>query len=178
VLLTTLGGAEPDPDPGRLGRMPRLLVGRRTLAVHRSLRERLSASAVAVAIAAGCSPAGLQPTPQPTATSIPAPTCGGLKIQIRDALSCERVVSAALQALEERSPDQLRRGITRIDVVLGQCPRGEMPPMIECGTEQFAQVVTVEFGPSSPGGPIEPSLTVAIARVTGAILGLSNPLIR
>jgi hypothetical protein len=50
--------------------------------------------------------------------------------------------------------------------------------MIDCGTEQFAQMVTVQFGPAPAGGPIEPSLTVAVAPVTGAILGISNPLIR
>jgi hypothetical protein len=171
-------GPEPGRDRRRLGRVLRLLVADDLSAPYRALRNVVIASVVSVAIAAGCAATGPAPTPAVTATGIPAPACGGLKILIPDALSCERVVSTALQALAERSPDQLRRGITGIDVVLGQCPRGEMPPMIDCGTEQFAQMVTVEFGPAPPGGPIEPSLTVAVAPVTGAILGISNPLIR
>jgi hypothetical protein len=169
---------EPGPVHGRLRPVPRLPNDLRLPTAGRSLRQVVTACALTVAIVAGCFATGVAPAPATTATPIPTPTCGGLKILIPDALSCGRVVSAALQALAARSPDQLRRGITRIDVVLGHCPRGEVPQMIDCGTEQFAQMVTVEFGPPPPGGPIEPSLTVAVAPVTGAVLGIANPHIR
>jgi hypothetical protein len=36
----------------------------------------------------------------------------------------------------------------------------------------------VTFGPAGSSGLIEPSLTVAVEPTTGAILGISNPLIR
>ena len=62
--------------------------------------------------------------------------------------------------------------------MLATCPRGEVPPQIDCGQEQFVQLVTVTFEPAPAGGPIEPSLTVAVAPVNGAILGIVNPLIR
>jgi hypothetical protein len=130
---------------------------------------------VAVTLVGGC--AGTAP-PTPSPSPLPAPTCGGLRVAIRDALPCDAVVARALAALAERAPDQLARGVIRIDVLLAECPRGEMPPQIDCGSEPFAQLVTVDLGPSGPGGPSEPSLTVAIAPVTGRLLGIQNPLIR
>jgi hypothetical protein len=93
-------------------------------------------------------------------------------------LPCDRIVQIAIEALRERAPEQLSRGVTAIDVFLTTCPRGEVPPQINCANEQFAQLVTVTFGPSEPGGPIEPSLTVAVAPASGQILGIANPLIR
>lgn len=114
--------------------------------------------------------------PSPS-VALPDPTCGGIKIKIEGALSCDRIVQIAIEALRERAPEQLARGVTAIDVVLSTCPRGEIPPQIDCSSEQFAQLVTVTFKASPPGGPIEPSLTVAVAPVSGAILGIANPLI-
>ena len=64
-----------------------------------------------------------------------------------------------------------------IDVFLTTCPRGEVPPQIECGSEQFAQLVIITFEAAPPGGPMEPSLTVAVAPVSGTILGIANPLV-
>jgi hypothetical protein len=93
-------------------------------------------------------------------------------------LSCEEIAEIAIGALRDRAPQQLARGVAAIDVFLAACPRGEVPPQIDCGREQFAQLVTVTFRASPPGGPIEPSLTVAVAPVSGAILGIANPLIR
>lgn len=114
--------------------------------------------------------------PSPS-VALPDPTCGGIKIKIEGALSCDRIVQIAIEALRERAPEQLSRGVTAIDVVLSTCPRGEIPPQIDCSSEQFAQLVTVTFKASPPGGPIEPFLTVAVAPVSGAILGIANPLI-
>jgi hypothetical protein len=128
----------------------------------------------AVAILVGC----LGTTGPPTSVTLPEPTCGGIKIKIEGALPCERIVQIAIEALRERAPGQLVRGVAAIDVLLTTCPRGEVPPQIDCGNEQFAQLVTVTFKPAPPGGPIEPSLTVAIAPVSGRVLGIANPLIR
>ena len=129
--------------------------------------------AAALSILVGCSDAN-----GPSASvTLPEPTCGGLKIKIEGALPCERIVQIAVHALREHAPEQLDRGVAAIDVFLATCPRGEMPPQIDCGNEQFAQLVTIRFMPSPPGGPIEPSLTVAVAPVSGAILGIANPLI-
>jgi hypothetical protein len=114
--------------------------------------------------------------PSPSLT-LPEPTCGGIKVKIEGALPCDRVVEIAIGALRQRAPDQLARGVAAIDVFLATCPRGEVPPQVDCGTEQFAQLVTITFEPSPPGGPIEPSLTVAVAPVSGVVLGISNPLI-
>lgn len=113
-----------------------------------------------------------------TQPPLPGPTCGGLKILIEDALPCDQVVQIALGALAQRAPDQLARGIGAITVELASCPRDEVPPQIQCGTETFAQLVRVEFAAAQPGGPIEPSLTVAVGPVSGVVLGISNPLIR
>jgi hypothetical protein len=129
--------------------------------------------ASAISILVGC----LGTTGSSSLATLPDPTCGGIKIKIEGALSCDRIVQIAIGALRERAPDQLARGVAAIEVFLSICPRGEMPPQIDCSTEQFAQLVTVTFKPSPPGGPIEPSLTVAVAPVSGAILGITNPLI-
>ena len=137
-------------------------------------RPFLLVLATAILIVAGCigtpGPSNSEPLPQPT--------CGGIKIAIEGALPCDRVVETAIGALRERAPDQLSRGVAAIDVMLTTCPRGEVPPQIDCGQEQFVQLVTVTFKPAAAGGPIEPSLTVAVAPVSGAILGIVNPLIR
>ena len=130
--------------------------------------------AAAISILAGC----LGTTGPPNSVPLPQPTCGGIKIAIEGALPCDNVVQIAVGALRERAPDQLSRGVAAIDVMLATCPRGEVPPQIDCGQEQFVQLVTVTFEPAPAGGPIEPSLTVAVAPVSGAILGIVNPLIR
>ncbi len=130
--------------------------------------------AAAISMLAGC--AGT--TAPSESAPLPGPTCGGIKILIEGALPCDRVVEIAIGALHDRAPDQLSRGVTAIDVVLTTCPMNEVPPQIDCGSERFAQLVTVTFGPVPPGGPVEPSLTVAIAPASGAVLGIANPLIR
>ena len=129
--------------------------------------------AAAVSVLVGC----LGTTDPPSSGALPVPTCGGLKIKIDGALPCDRIVQIAIEALRERAPQQLSRGVAAIDVFLTTCPRGEVPPQIDCGSEQFTQLVTVTFNAAPPGGPIEPSLTVAVAPVSGVILGISNPLI-
>jgi hypothetical protein len=130
--------------------------------------------AAAISILVGC----LGRTGPPSSSAaLPDPTCGGIKIKIEGALPCDRIVQIAVGALRERAPEQLARGVAAIDVFLTTCPRGEVPPQIDCGSEQFAQLVTITFEAAPPGGPIEPSLTVAVAPVSGAILGIANPLI-
>jgi hypothetical protein len=114
----------------------------------------------------------------PPSAQLPQPTCGGIKIKIEGALPCDKVVEIAIGALRDRAPQQLARGVASIDVMLTTCPRSEVPPQIDCSHEQFVQLVTVTFKESPPGGPIEPSLTVAVAPTTGTILGIANPLIR
>jgi hypothetical protein len=128
-----------------------------------------------LALVAACGPVA---GPTPAAAALPDPTCGGVKIFIEGALPCAAVAERAIAALRERAPEQLNRGVTAIDVTLTTCPRNEVPPQVDCGAEQFAQMVEVTFGAAPPDGPIEPSLTVAVAPVSGAILGIVNPLIR
>jgi len=137
-------------------------------------RSLLLVLAATVSIVAGC----FVTTGPPSSVSLPAPTCGGIKIKIEGALPCERVVEIAIGALRDRAPDQLSRGVAAIDVFLTTCPTGEVPPQITCGTEPFVQMVTVTFAAAPPGGPLEPSLTVAVAPVSGAVLGIANPLVR
>jgi hypothetical protein len=137
-------------------------------------RSVLLALVALIVIATGCGGAGESAPPEP----LPSPVCGGIKIKIDGALPCERVVEIAIDALRDRAPEQLARGVAAIDVLLTTCPRGEVPQQIDCGTEQFVQLVTVRFADSPAGGPIEPSLTVAVAPVSGRVLGISNPLIR
>jgi len=111
----------------------------------------------------------------PATRPMPTPTCGGIDIALNGALSCERIVTIALDTLHRNAPDQLARGVSAIDVQLGVCPRGEMPTMIDCTGEEHAQMVTVQF----VGGHAKlDSLTVAIGPVSGRVLGISNPLIR
>ena len=129
---------------------------------------------LACAVIVACS-GEVEPSPPP---SQPVPACGGLEVRIDPSLSCERVAEIALNALHERAPQQLARGVIAVNVVLAQCPRGEVPPQVSCGESQFAQLVTVIFGPAGSSGLVEPSLTVAVEPVTGAILGIENPLIR
>jgi hypothetical protein len=139
---------------------------------------RLAALLLATMLAGACGADTSTPTPSSTVSALPTPTCGGLKVAIDPALPCERVAEIAVAALRDRAPQQLDRGVAAIDVVLSECPRGEVPPQITCGQTQFVQLVTVTFGPAGSSGFIEPSLTVAVEPTTGAILGISNPLIR
>ena len=148
--------------PPRLSRQP---------AVNRSFVVALS---IAISILAGCQTASGSPSSVP----LPEPTCGGIKIKIEGALPCDEIVEIAIGALRDRAPIQLARGVAAIDAFLTTCPRGEVPPPIDCSTEPFVQLVTVTFEPSPPDGPIEPSLTVAVGPVSGAVLGIANPLIR
>lgn len=144
-------------------------------------RRRSAASAVGAfvlaIILAACSGAG-GPSPDPTEVVLPQPVCGGLKIAIAGALPCERLVRIAIDVLAADAPAQLARGVTAIEVTLATCPAGEVPPQIDCTGTQFAQLVTVSFGPAPAGGPIEPSLTVALEPVSGRLLGIANPLVR
>jgi hypothetical protein len=140
-------------------------------AVNRSF---VAALAVAISIVAGCQEAPGSPASVP----LPEPTCGGIKIKIEGALPCDRIVEIAIGALRDRAPNQLARGVAAIDVLLAPCPRGEVPPQIDCGVEPFVQLVTVTFPPPVANGPMEPSLTVAVGPATGTILGIANPLIR
>ncbi|HET9521122.1 MAG TPA: hypothetical protein VFO73_08765 [Candidatus Limnocylindrales bacterium] len=137
-------------------------------------RSFLLALVVLLAILAGCAGADGSPPSEP----LPSPVCGGIKIKIEGALPCDRVVEIAIDALRDRTPDQLDRGVAAIEVFLTTCPRGEVPPQIDCGTEEFVQLVTVTFRDRQAGGLLEPSLTVAVAPVSGRVLGISNPLIR
>lgn len=135
------------------------------------------------AVMSACSPAvGPAPVPTlvptPVAVPVPTPTCGGIEIGIPGALPCDRVVDIALQTLRRQAPAQLARGVISIDAQLASCPQGEMPPQVDCTGAEFAQLVTVVFGPAGTDVPIEPSLTVAIEPVSGRVLGIVNPLIR
>ena len=139
---------------------------------------RLAAFLITVAFAAACGTDDGSPPPSPPVGGLPTPTCGGLKVAIDPALSCDRVAELAVAAIRDRAPQQLDRGVSAIEVVLSECPRREVPPQITCGPAKFVQMVTVTFGPAGSSGLIEPSLTVAVEPTTGAILGISNPLIR
>jgi hypothetical protein len=138
------------------------------------IRSAALVLAVLLAILAGCGGA----TDSASVEPLPSPVCGGIKIKVQGALPCDQVVSIAIAALRERAPDQLDRGVTAIEVFLTTCPLGEVPRQIDCDREPFVQLVTVTFGPGAPNGPIEPTLTVAVAPVSGRVLGISNPLIR
>lgn len=138
--------------------------------------RRFGAAILALVIVSGCDVLGLR-VGGPPGPVIPPPTCGGIKVLIENALDCTEVTAIAVKTLAERAPEQVGRGIASIDVMLDTCPAGEVPPQIDCTGVQFAQLVSVTFGPAPPGGPIEPSLTVAIEPVTGRVLGISNPLI-
>jgi hypothetical protein len=139
---------------------------------------RLAAFVLAAVLAGACGADISSPTPSSGIAALPTPTCGGLKVAIDPALSCDRVAELAVAAIRDRAPQQLDRGVSAIEVVLSECPRREVPPQITCGPAKFAQMVTVTFGPAGSSGFIEPSLTVAVEPTTGAILGISNPLIR
>ena len=127
------------------------------------------------AIVAAC---GVLSSPAPTALELPAPTCGGAKIDIPGALSCNDLAEIAIRELRVEAPGQLERGVLAVSVELQGCPRNEVPPQLDCTGEDFVQLVTVTFGPSGPDGPIEPSLSVGVAPVSGRVLGIVNPLIR
>lgn len=133
------------------------------------------AAGVIAAIVAGC---GLSGGPERTPLAVPAPTCGGAKILIPGAMPCEELVRLAIEVIRAEAPLQLDRGIVAVTVELMGCPKQEVPPQIDCAGEPFVQLVTLHFGASVEGGPIEPSLSVALAPVTGRLLGIVNPLIR
>jgi hypothetical protein len=137
-------------------------------------RSILLAFVALLANLAGCAGADGSPPSEP----LPSPVCGGIKIKIEGALPCDRVVEIAIAALRDRAPDQLDRGVAAIEVFLTTCPRGEVPPQIDCSTEEFVQLVNVTFRNGQAGDLREPSLTVAVAPVSGRVLGISNPLIR
>jgi hypothetical protein len=139
---------------------------------------RLTTLLLIIALIAACGADDGTPSASSPVAGLPTPTCGGLKIQIDPALPCHRVAEIAVAALRDRAPQQLDRGVSAIEVVLSECPRGEVPPQITCGQAKFVQMVTVTFGPAGSSGLIEPSLTVAVEPTTGAVLGISNPLIR
>jgi hypothetical protein len=136
--------------------------------------SRAFAALVLAAAVAGCSLVG---TPAPSGLAIPAPTCGGAKVLIPGALPCEELAEIALRTLRAEAPGQLERGVIAVTVDLQGCPRNEVPPQLDCTGEDFVQLVTVTFGPSAPGGPLEPSLSVGVAPVSGRVLGIVNPLI-
>jgi hypothetical protein len=132
----------------------------------------LSLTLMTVLLAAACSAAS--PTPVP----LPSPTCGGIEIAIPGAMSCQDAAQRAVAALRERAPDQVRRGITGIEVRLDLCPVGEVPPQIDCTGVEHAYLVTVHFNVVADNLAAEDSLTVGIDPVSGRILGIANPLIR
>lgn len=143
----------------------------------RRTSRRLPAPALVLAgwLLAGC---GILASPAPTALAFPAPTCGGARVVIPGALPCEDLVEIAYTTLLAEVPRQLDRGVIAVTVDLQGCPRNEVPAQLDCTGEDFVQLVTVTFGPSVPGGPIEPSMSVGIAPVSGRVLGIVNPLIR
>ena len=124
---------------------------------------------------AGC---GVFGPPAPTGLVVPEPTCGGARIAIPGALPCDELARLAIDHLRAEAPLQLDRGVIAIDVELQGCPANEVPPQLDCTGQPFVQLVTVTFGPTVEGGPIEPSLAVGIDPVSGVILGIVNPLIR
>jgi hypothetical protein len=126
-------------------------------------------------LVAGC---GILGSPAPSGLALPAPTCGGARVVIPGALPCEDLVGIALQELRAEVPAQLDRGVIAVTVELQGCPRGEVPAQLDCTGEEWVQLVTFTFGPSVPGGPIEPSMSVGLAPITGRVLGIVNPLLR
>jgi hypothetical protein len=130
---------------------------------------------VSASLVAGC---GILASPGPTALALPAPACGGARIEIPGALPCDDLVGIALEVLRAEVPTLLDRGVIAVSVELGGCPRNEVPAQLDCTGEDFVQLVTFTFGPSVEGGPTEPSMAVGVAPVTGRVLGLVNPLLR
>jgi hypothetical protein len=147
--------------------------------MHESHRARYRRTGLALVLSgwlvAGCD---ILYRPAPTALALPAPTCGGARVVIPGALPCGDLVAIALQELRAEVPTQLDRGVIAVTVDLQGCPRNEVPPQLDCSGEDFVQLVTFTFGPSAPGGPIEPSLSVGLAPVSGEVLGIVNPLLR
>jgi len=142
---------------------------------HPSRRSAWFALALAAWLAAGC---GVFTSPAPTDLSLPAPTCGGARVVIPGALPCDDLVAIALAELRAEVPRQLDRGVIAVTVELQGCPLNEVPPQLDCTGEEFVQLVTFTFGPSLAGGPIEPSMSVGLAPVSGRVLGILNPLVR
>ncbi|MCI0583238.1 MAG: hypothetical protein L0227_10185 [Chloroflexi bacterium] len=138
-------------------------------------RPVLLAALLLAPFVAGC---GVLGSPAPSGLALPAPTCGGAKVVIPGALPCDDLVGIALQALRAEVPGQLDRGVIAVTVELQGCPRDEVPPQLDCTGEPWVQMVTFTFGPAVVGGPIEPSMTVGLAPVSGRVLGMVNPLIR
>lgn len=143
----------------------------------RSTTARSRGLLIALGLALGIALAGCA-GPDPDPSIVIQPTCGGLELAIDGALTCDQVAQIAVDTLTERSPDQIRRGVTAIDVQLAPCPQMEVPPQIDCAGEELAQMVKVTFGPPPANGPIEEFLVVAVAPVSGEVLGIANPLVR
>lgn len=135
----------------------------------------IAALAVLVASIAGC---GILGSPSPTARAIPEPSCGGARVEIPGALPCDELVGIAIDVLRAEVPALLDRGVVFVTVDLQGCPRNEVPPQLDCTGEDFVQLVTVTFGPTIPGGPMEPWLGVGLAPASGRVLGIVNPLVR
>ncbi|TAJ98964.1 MAG: hypothetical protein EPO36_13665 [Chloroflexota bacterium] len=151
--------------------------------LERTKRSRLparlsrvaTACLMAAAVVAGC---GILGSPAPSGLALPAARCGGAQVVIPGALSCDELVGIALQVLRTEVPTQLERGVIAVTVELQGCPRGEVPPQLDCTGEDWVQLVTFTFGPAAAGGPIEPSMSVGVAPISGRVLGLVNPLIQ
>lgn len=146
--------------------------GRRPVGSAAGLAGRL----VAAVLVAACG--AFDGSPAPTGLTLPPASCGGARVVIPGALSCDDLVAIALQALRAEVPGQLERGVIAVTVDLQGCPRNEVPPQLDCTGDDFVQLVTFTFGPSLPGGPIEPSMSVGLAPVSGEVLGIVNPLMR
>lgn len=139
------------------------------------LGVRVASLALVAVLVGAC---GVFDRPNQTLLTLPQPTCGGIKVAIENALSCEEVARIAIDALRRLSSVQVPADITAIDVQLATCPVGEVPQQLDCSGEPFVQLVTVTFGPEAPGGPVEPPLVVGIGPASGRVLGIVNPLIR
>ena len=121
---------------------------------------------------AGCTAAAATPPP------MPQPVCGGIEIAIPGAMSCEEAARRAVAVLRERAAQHIARGVTGIQVALMPCPKGEVPPQIDCTGETNVYLVTVHFNVVGDNALMEDNLTVGISPVSGRILGIANPLIR
>ncbi|MBF8290787.1 MAG: hypothetical protein HW391_1755 [Chloroflexi bacterium] len=158
-------------------RRPRLLPWRAE--ARSGLRMRAGRTWLAVGLtAAFLASCGLAGGPERTPLAVPAPSCGGAKILIPGSIPCEELVRFAIDVIRAEAPSQLDRGIVAVTVELQGCPKQALPAQIDCAGEPFVQLVTLNFGAPVEGGPIEPSLSVALAPVSGRVLGIVNPLIR
>jgi hypothetical protein len=136
---------------------------------------RLLAALLVVAIGAGCTSAPASPTPSPS----PPAACAEMDMFVEGRIECGDAVDRALAALRQLVPEQMAKGVAGIEVRLGNCPVGEIPPQIQCvDPARQLYFVTVRFGPPGPGQPMDESLTVGLDATSGRVMGISNPLIR